>query len=101
MAKSLPKTMRFDSDVENYINQFQGDNFSDKFHNLVKFFVSEEVNKKSIINVLDKEICLKQERLKNLNDMIFNVRHLEKNFRDLKQAIECAQGYLTHFLRHR
>lgn len=98
MAKGNAKAMRFDTDVERYINAQKGDNFTDKFHNLVKKFKDEESNLEKRISALDKEIKSREKRLKDLNDMLGKGFYLENAFKDLKASIERSQGYLDNFL---
>lgn len=98
MAKSDPKTMRFDVDVEQYIMKFAGDNFSEKFHNLVHYFMKAETDKMKQISMLDLEIKNKEKRLKELSDMLYNTNNLERKFANLKDALDNCKGYLEHFL---
>ena len=99
MAKSEPKTMRFELDVEAYINTQKGENFSDKFHNLVRRFKNEEVEKQKKIALLDKDIAEKEKRIRDLNDFLFDTRHLERQFKDLQSNLDGCKGYLEHFLK--
>lgn len=98
MAKSDPKTMRFQEDVESYINAQKGENFSEKFHNLVRKFKDLEPEKEKRIVYLDKEIKTREKRLQDLNDMLFKTGHIERNFKDLQRAVDGCKGYLEHFL---
>lgn len=88
MAKSAPKAMRFDGDVENYINDFEGDNFSDKFHKLVRFFKDTEKEKQEKIKSLDATIKEREKRLQELSLKLSSVAWLEKSFDQLKNGIE-------------
>ena len=88
MAKSDPKTMRFEKDVEDYINSFDGDNFSDKFHKLVRFFLNTEKEKQEKIKALDKAIKDREKRLEELNLKLSSVSWLETSFRQLSNDIE-------------
>lgn len=88
MAKSVPKTMRFEKDVEDYINSFEGDNFSDKFHKLVRYFKDTEKEKKEEIKALDKAIKEREKRLQELNKKLSSVSWLENSFRQLSDDVE-------------
>lgn len=98
MAKTEPKAMRFEQDVERYINSQKGKNFSEKFHNLVRKFKDDEVKMEQRIKHLDDEIKSREKRLKDLNDMLGKGFYLENAFKDLKASIERSQGYLDNFL---
>lgn len=88
MAKSDPKTMRFEKDVEDYINSFEGDNFSDKFHKLVRYFKDTEKEKEDKIKALDNAIIDREKRLQNLNTKLSSVSWLESSFKQLSDDIE-------------
>lgn len=88
MAKSDPKAMRFEEDVEKYINDFNGKNFSDKFHNLVRFFKDTESEKKDKIKALDITIKDREKRLQDLNTKLSSVSWLETSFKQLSDDIE-------------
>lgn len=98
MAKSEPRTMRFTSEAEAYINKFEGANFTEKFHNAVKFFDKAEKEKNDRIKYLDKEISNREKRLKELSDMLAKNDWLERHFQNLKRSIEQCQGYLDSYV---
>jgi type I site-specific restriction endonuclease len=94
-----PKTMRFAEDVERYINAQKGENFSEKFHNLVRKFKDEETEKERRIGALIRQIEDKEARLKALDEVLFNVGHLERQFKGLQQSIDGCRGYLENFMK--
>lgn len=98
--KSNPKTMRFDSKVEEYINKFDGDNFSDKFHNLAYHFMNDERKLKERLKFIEKDIEKKEKRLQELNKMISDVSWLENNFVSLRDSIKRCQGTLNKIVIH-
>lgn len=88
MCKSNPKTMRFDTKIEQYIESFRGNNFSDKFHNLVSYFIDEEKNLSSRIERLKNQ----EEKLQNDISKLLEVkRSLENIDRYLKYAENVIQ----------
>ena len=92
MAKSEPKTMRFEEDVEAFIMKAPGENFSEKFHNLVYWIKDKELKQKAKIAQLDKEIDEKQKRLNELQQKLNDVNWLENSFANLKRALEQANS---------
>jgi len=98
MPKSEPKTMRFESDVEAYINQFDGDNFSQKFHIMVRWFINSEDEKKKKLAVLDRDIEIKEKRIKELNDFLYDVGWIEREFQSLDRSIKNTKRYFDNFL---
>lgn len=98
MAKSEPKTMRFENDVEEYIMKFQGSNFSEKFTNLVRWFMKEESKRKEAIKYLDKEILDRQKRLNELQNYLYDAAGLERSFKELQKAMEGCKSYFEKIL---
>lgn len=98
MAKSDPKTMRFEEDVEAFIMKAPGENFSEKFHNLVYWIKDRELKQKAKIAQLEKEISDRQKRLDELNNKLNNVRWIENSFDNLKRAIEQASNSLSKLI---
>lgn len=92
------KTMRFKDDVERYINAQKGDNFTEKFHNLVRRFKDEEVQKEKTLALLDKQIKEKEQRIRELNNFLSDVNWLERTFKDLNDSIKRTRGYFDNFL---
>lgn len=112
MSKNQPKTMRFSSDVEEYIENFQGNNFTEKFHNLVRFCRDEEKNKTDRLHFLDKQINEKRIIIESIDKYIYGTQKIEleikkltkeinntksqyKNFRENILAKDCAKSYDT------
>lgn len=98
MAKSEPKTMRFETDVEAFIMKAQGENFSEKFHNLVYWIKDRETKQKAKIAQLDKEIADKQNRLNDLYNKLNEISWLENSFQNLKRALEQANASVSKLI---
>lgn len=98
MAKSEPKTMRFENDVEEYIMKYQGANFSEKFNNLVRFFMKEESKRKEIIKCLDREIQDRQKRLNELQSYLYDAAGLERSFKELQKSMAGCKLYFEKIL---
>lgn len=97
MAKSAPKTMRFEDWAEDYINKFDGDNFSERFHAMVHFFIRKEDEIRIKINHLNDSVAEKEKRFRILNDYLFKTMHLENQFRSLDRELQGVRSYLEHF----
>lgn len=92
MAKTDPKTMRFDEAVFKIINEQEGKDFSDKFHKLVYDYKKSVPTLKKRKKDLQKEIEQKLEELQRLNKKIYDFQHLVNNLscvrRDIDNAIQ-------------
>lgn len=98
MAKGKPTTMRFDEEIESYINSFLGDNFTDKFENMVRKFKYEEPFLERRLNSLKSEIKTAEAKLKEMNKMIKDTRWLDTALtnlqKDIKRSRDCFDEYL-------
>lgn len=99
MCKGKPKTMRFEEDVEAYIEKQKGDNFTDKFHTLVRYCRETEKQRNDTIKRLDKEIENREKRLRELNEKLSSVGWLEQAFSRLKDGIEATNRALNNVIQ--
>lgn len=81
--KTVQKSIRMTQRVNDYVNQFSGEGFNEKFENLVLFCMEHEQNIKSNINTatqrlqaLDKQIQKKREILSKLQRIETQVNYL-------------------------
>lgn len=75
--KSNQKCVRMSDEVLEYVNQFQGEGFNQKFENLVLYFKKTEQKYKENLNLLNREISKKQEVTRKLNGKINNLIEIE------------------------
>lgn len=94
MCKSAPRTMRFDGKVEKIINEFRGDNFSEKFHNLVYHFKNTIPQREKRIKDLDKRIKDGEKKLAELNNKISDVEWIVDSMKALKTEICYVYNYI-------
>jgi len=98
MAKGKPTTMRFDEEIESYINSFLGNNFTDKFENMVRKFKDEEPNLEIRLNRLKNEIKTAESKLQEMNGMMKDTRWLDSALtnlqKDIKRSRDCFDEYL-------
>lgn len=81
--KTVQKSIRMTQRVNDYVNQFSGEGFNEKFENLVIFCMEHEQDIKSNINTatqrlqtLDKQIQKKREILSRLQRIETQVNYL-------------------------
>ncbi len=98
MAKGKPKTMRFDEEIERYINSFSGNNFTEKFENMVRKFKDEEPHFEKRLNRLKNEIKNAESKLKEMNVIMKDTRWLNLALtnlqKDIKRSRDCFDEYL-------
>ena len=93
--KNNLKSVRLSDQVMDYVINFEGDSFNQKFENLVLFCMEQEETKKQKIAFLDQQIVKqykKLDALRQLTSEIGDVRraltHLERQANDLSELMD-------------
>lgn len=89
------KSVRMSDQVMDYVINFEGDGFNQKFENLVLFCMEQEETKKQKIAFLDQQIVKQYKKLdvfRQLTSEIGDVRraltHLERQANDLSELMD-------------
>ena len=96
MAKKVNlKFVRLSDQVMDYVINFEGEGFNQKFENLVLFCMEQEESKKQRIILLDQQIAKQYKKLyalQQLSSQIGDVRraltHLERQANDLSDLMD-------------
>lgn len=93
--KNNLKSVRLSDQVMDYVINFEGDGFNQKFENLVLFCMEQEETKKQKIAFLDQQIVKqykKLDALRQLTSEIGDVRraltHLERQANNLSELMD-------------
>ena len=93
--KNNLKSVRLSDQVMDYVINFEGDGFNQKFENLVLFCMEQEETKKQKIAFLDQQIVKQYKKLdvfRQLTSEIGDVRraltHLERQANDLSELMD-------------
>lgn len=93
--KNNLKSIRLSDQVMDYVINFEGDGFNQKFENLVLFCMEQEETRKQKIAFLDQQIVKqykKLDALRQLTSEIGDVRraltHLERQANDLSELMD-------------
>ena len=93
--KSNLKSVRLSDQVIDYVINFEGDGFNQKFENLVLFCMEQEETKKQRITLLDQQIAKQYKKLyalQQLSSEIGDVRraltHLERQTNNLSELMD-------------
>ena len=93
--KNNLKSVRLSDQVMDYVINFEGDGFNQKFENLVLFCMEQEETKKQKIAFLDQQIIKqykKLDALRQLTSEIGDVRraltHLERQANDFSEFMD-------------
>ena len=93
--KSNLKSVRLSDQVMDYVINFKGDGFNQKFENLVLFCMEQEETKKQRLESLDQQITKQYKKLETVRELsseIGDVRraltHLERQANDLSDLMD-------------
>lgn len=93
--KNNLKSVRLSDQVMDYIINFEGDGFNQKFENLVLFCMEQEETKKQKIAFLDQQIVKRYKKLDALGQLMSEIRdvrkaltHLEWRTNDLNKLLD-------------
>ena len=93
--KNNLKSVRLSDQVMDYVINFEGDGFNQKFENLVLFCMEQEETRKQKIAFLDQQIVKQYKKLDTLRQLtseIGDVRraltHLERQANDLSELMD-------------
>ena len=76
VLKNNAKSVRLTDEVLNYVNNFEGDGFNEKFENLVLFCQRTENDRREEIRMLDRRIKEKQRILDTLQKIDWSVNSI-------------------------
>lgn len=96
MAKKINlKSVRLSDQVMDYVINFEGEGFNQKFENLVLFCMEQEESKKQRITLLDQQIARQYKKLyalQQISSEIGDVRraltHLERQANNLSDLMD-------------
>lgn len=85
MAKKVNlKSVRLSDQVMDYVINFEGEGFNQKFENLVLFCMEQEESKKQRITLLDQQIVKQYKKLDALRQLISKISAVSEALLDLE-----------------
>lgn len=82
--KNNLKSVRLSDQVMDYVINFEGDGFNQKFENLVLFCMEQEETKKQKIAFLDQQIVKQYKKLNALRQLISKISDVSEALLDLE-----------------
>lgn len=82
--KNNLKSVRLSDQVMDYVINFEGDGFNQKFENLVLFCMEQEETKKQKIAFLDQQIVKQYKKLDTLQQLISKISAVSEALLDLE-----------------
>lgn len=95
MAKKVNlKSVRLSDQVMDYVINFEGEGFNQKFENLVLFCMEQEESKKQRITLLDQQIAKQYKKLDVLQQISSEIGGVRRALTDL----ELKANYLSNLM---
>ena len=88
MAKNINKSVRLSNEVYEYVNEFQGNGFNEKFENIVVFCMKTEVERKKRLDEIEKLIKSRSEELDKINADLEHARRATNVYRNVLNSLK-------------
>ena len=96
--KNNLKSVRLSDPVMDYVINFEGDGFNQKFENLVLFCMKQEEDKKQTIAWLDQQIVKRYKKLDALGQLMSEIRDVRKTLTNLELQAEDLSAVMYELL---
>jgi len=99
MAKKVNlKSVRLSDQVMDYVINFEGEGFNQKFENLVLFCMEQEESKKQRITLLDQQIAKQYKKLDVLQQISSEIGGVRRALTDLELKANYLSGLMDKLL---
>lgn len=96
--KNNLKSVRLSDQVMDYVINFEGDGFNQKFENLVLFCMEQEETKKQKIAFLDQQIVKQYKKLDALRQLISKISAVSEALLDLEWRTNDLSALMNELL---
>lgn len=96
--KTNMKSVRLSDQVMDYVINFEGEGFNQKFENLVLFCMEQEESKKQRIALLDQQIARQYKKLYALQQLSSKIGDVRRALTDLEWRTNDLSGLLDELL---
>ena len=102
MAKKVNlKSVRLSDQVMDYVINFEGDGFNQKFENLVLFCMEQEETRKQKIAFLDQQIVKQYKKLDALRQLISKISAVSEALLDLEWRTNDLSALMDELLENK
>lgn len=95
------KSVRMSDQVMDYVINFEGDGFNQKFENLVLFCMEQEETKKQKIAFLDQQIVKQYKKLDALRQLISKISAVSEALLDLEWRTNDLSALMDELLENK
>ena len=99
--KTNMKSVRLSDQVMDYVINFEGDGFNQKFENLVLFCMEQEETKKQKIAFLDQQIVKQYKKLDALRQLISKISAVSEALLDLEWRTNDLSALMDELLENK
>lgn len=99
--KNNLKSVRLSDQVMDYVINFEGDSFNQKFENLVLFCMEQEETKKQKIAFLDQQIVKQYKKLDALRQLISKISAVSEALLDLEWRTNDLSALMDELLENK
>lgn len=92
------KSVRLSDQVMDYVINFEGEGFNQKFENLVLFCMEQEESKKQRITLLDQQIAKQYKKLDVLQQISSEIAGVRRALTDLELKANYLSGLMDKLL---
>lgn len=96
--KNNLKSVRLSDQVMDYVINFEGDGFNQKFENLVLFCMEQEETKKQKIAFLDQQIAKQYKKLYALQHFFSEIGDVRRALTHLEQLVNVLSVFMDELL---
>ena len=101
VKKNNLKSVRLSDQVMDYVINFEGDGFNQKFENLVLFCMEQEETKKQKIAFLDQQIVKQYKKLDALRQLISKISAVSEALLDLEWRTNDLSALMDELLENK
>lgn len=89
--KNNNKSIRLTDEVYNYIINFEGDGFNNKFENIILYAMESEADRKKKIEELDEVIEFKKQQISGLVKKVNELRCINNSIEKVINTVLCLE----------
>lgn len=87
-SKSNSKSVRLSNEVVEYINEYEGKGFNEKFENIILFAMKTEIERKKRVAELDKLISARSQELQAINKDLDTARRATNIYKKTMETLK-------------
>lgn len=87
-SKPNSKSIRLSNEVLEYINEFEGKGFNEKFENIILYAMKTEIERKKRVAELDKLISTRSQELQKLNADLDTARRATNIYKKTMETLK-------------